>query len=207
MKRILFVATLLVMSAAACWADSPLTSTDFCHAYDSHPMLEMAANIEPGDFIPTAILNYLADEKSPVDVRLAIVNKLGWRFEGNNMAQQLCDYLTTKYKAKTLDKLYKKLDASTLCVYAYSKALSNYFDVDEASRLAHAAVKKDKNHSLSIALIDALIEAQIHLDNDWSKIYPCVASVLHDGSLKFDMRQEAIDIIMEYIGLYEEYVQ
>jgi hypothetical protein len=29
--------------------------------------------------------------------------------------------------------------------------------------------------------------------------------VLHDGSLKLDMRQEAIDNIMEYINLYSEY--
>ena len=112
-----------------------------------------------------------------------------------------------KHKVKTLDKLFKKLDASTLCVYAYSKAMSNYFEVTEASQMAHEAVKRDKSHSLSIALIDALIEAQIYLDSDWSKIYPRVASVLHDGSLKLDMRQTAIDNIMEYIGLYEEYVR
>ena len=60
--------------------------------------------------------------------------------------------------------------------------------------------------STLVKLCDALIEAQIYLDSDWSKIYPRVASVLHDGSLKLDMRQTAIDNIMEYIGLYEEYV-
>lgn len=207
MKRMLFAAMLMVMWAAAAWADSPLTSTNFSQAYDTHPMVEMAAGIEPGDFIPTTILNFLCDKDSPIDVRLAVINKLGWKFEGNNMAQQLGEYLMKKHKAKRLDKMYKKLDAGTLCVYAYSKAMSNYFDVNEASQLAHTAVKKDKSHSLSIALIDALIEAQIHLDNDWSKIYPRVANVLHDGSLKLDMRQSAIDIIMEYIGLYQEYVK
>ena len=206
MKRMLFAATLMVMWAAASWADSPLTSTHFCEAYDANPMVEMAADIEPGDFLPTTLLNFLADKNSPVDVRLAVVNKLGWSFDGNNIEQQLSEYLMKKYKVKTLDKLFKKLDASTLCVYAYSKAMSNYFEVTEASQMAHEAVMRDKSHSLSIALIDALIEAQIYLDSDWSKIYPRVASVLHDGSLKLDMRQTAIDNIMEYIGLYEEYV-
>ena len=207
MKRMLIAATLMVMWAAASWADSPLTSTDFSVAYDANPMVEMAAGIEPGDFLPTTLLNFLADKNSPVDVRLAVVNKLGWDFHGNNIEQQLSEYLMKKYKVKTLDKLFKKLDASTLCVYAYSKAMSDYFNVNEASLLAHEAVKRDKSHSLSIALIDALIEAQIYLDSDWSKIYPRVASVLHDGSLKLDMRQTAIDNIMEYIGLYEEYVK
>ena len=184
MKRMLLAATLMLMWAAASWAD-----------------------IEPGDFLPTTLLNFLADKNSPVDVRLAVVNKLGWSFDGNNIEQQLSEYLMKKHKVKTLDKLFKKLDASTLCVYAYSKAMSNYFEVTEASQMAHEAVKRDKSHSLSIALIDALIEAQIYLDSDWSKIYPRVASVLHDGSLKLDMRQTAIDNIMEYIGLYEEYVR
>ena len=89
MKRMLFAATLMVMWAAAAWADSPLTSTNFSQAYDTHPMVEMAAGIEPGDFIPTTILNFLCDKDSPIDVRLAVINKLGWKFEGNNMAQQL----------------------------------------------------------------------------------------------------------------------
>lgn len=205
MKRILLAATLLMVWAASAWADSPLTSTDFSNAYSTHPMVEMAGGLKPGSFLPTTLLSFLADKDSPIDVRLAVVNKLGWSFDGNNIEQQLGEYLMTKHKTKTLDKLYKKLDANTLCVYAYSKALSNYFEVDEASRLAHQAVKKDKSHSLSIALIDALIEAQIYLDNDWSKIYPRVANVLHDGSLNLDMRQSAINIIMEYIDLYKKY--
>ena len=102
----------MVMWAAAAWADSPLTSTNFSQAYDTHPMVEMAAGIEPGDFIPTTILNFLCDKDSPIDVRLAVINKLGWKFEGNNMAQQLGEYLMKKHKAKKLDKMYKKLDAA-----------------------------------------------------------------------------------------------
>ena len=81
--------------------------------------------------------------------------------------------------------------------------MSNYFDVKAASELGHMAVKKNKDKSFSVALISALIDAQHYLDNDWSKIYPVVANVLHDGSLHLDMRQEAIDNIMEYIDLYK----
>jgi hypothetical protein len=32
-----------------------------------------------------------------------------------------------------------------------------------------------------------------------------VNNVLHDGSLQLDMRQEAIDNVMEYIGEYKDY--
>ena len=53
-------------------------------------------------------------------------------------------------------------------------------------------------------MISALIDAQIYLDSDWSMVYKVVADVLHDGSLHLDMRQEAIDNIMDYINLYNE---
>ena len=109
-----------------------------------------------------------------------------------------------RYKAQNEKKLVKKLDAGTLAVYAYAKAMSNYFDVKAASELGHQAVKKNKNKSFSVAMASALIDAQVYLDSDWSMVYKVVADVLHDGSLHLDMRQEAIDNIMEYINLYNE---
>lgn len=204
MKRLIAITAMIALWMTAAWADSPLTSTDFYRAYDAHPMVTLAGEVQVGDFIPTTLLNFLADEKSPIDVRLAVVNKLGWSIDGNDGVVQLGEYLMKRHKVKSLDKLYKKLDGKTLAVYAYSKAMQNYFQVNEAAQLGHEAVKKDKDHSLSVALIAALIDAQIYLDSDWSMVYKVVADVVHDGSLKLDMRQEAIDIIMEYIGLYKD---
>ena len=203
MKRLLSAITLLLAFTAA-WADSPLTSTHFANAYEDHPMVQMANEEMQGD-ISTTLLNFLADKKAPVDVRLAVVNKLGWNFDGTAVGVQLGEYLMGRYKVKNEAKLIKKLDAKTLAVYAYAKAMSNYFDVTAASDMGHKAVKKNKDKSLSVALISALIDAQVYLDSDWSKIYPVLANVLHDGSLRLDMRQEAIDCIMEYINLYKEY--
>ena len=203
MKKLIAVAAMVMMTWLAGWADSPLTSTHFSQAYSEDVMVQMATDAQ-GD-IPTTLLNYLANPKAPIDVRLAAVNQLGWSFEGQSTGDQLLQYLMGRYKCKNVDKLAKKLDAGTLAVYAYAKAMSNYFDVNEASRLAHMAVKKDKSHSFSVAMISALIDAQIYLDNDWSKIYPVVAGVTNNGALRLDMRQEAIDNIMEYINLYQEY--
>ncbi len=203
MKRLLTVIILLVAFTAA-WADSPLTSTHFADAYSDHPMVQMACE-EMQNNISVTLLNFLADKHQPVDVRLAVINKIGWNFDGTMVGAQLGEYLMGRYKAKTEKKLAKKLDAGTLAVYAYAKAMSNYFDVTAASEMGHQAVKKNKDKSFSVALISALIDAQVYLDTDWSKIYPALAKVLHDGSLKLDMRQEAIDNIMEYINLYSEY--
>ena len=203
MKRLFTTLTLMLMCAGFCWADSPLTSTHFSDAYSDHPMVQMANEMMQND-ISTTLLNFLTNKNEPVDVRLAVVNKLGWNFNGTSVGEQLEQYLMGRYKAKNENKLVKKLDAGTLAVYAYAKAMSNYFDVKAASELAHQALKKNKNKSFSVAMASALIDAQIYLDSDWSMVYKVVADVLHDGSLHLDMRQEAIDNIMEYINLYNE---
>ena len=203
MKR-LFTLVTLMAAWAFCWADSPLTSTHFADAYSDHPMVQMASEDMQGD-IPTTLLNFLADKKAPIDVRLAIINKLGWNFDGTSMGEQLGNYLMGRYKVKSEKKLIKKLDAKTLAVYAYAKAMSNYFDVTAASEMGHQAVKKNKDKSFSVAFISSLIDAQVYLDNDWSMVHKVVANVLNDGSLRLDMRQEAIDSVMDYINLYKEY--
>ena len=194
-----------MLAFTASWADSPLTSTCSSDAYSDHEMVQMASEIMQND-IPTTLLNFLADKHAPVDVRLAVINKLGWNFDGTTMGTQLGKYLMGRYNVKNEAKLAKKLDAKTLAVYAYAKAMSNYFDVKAACELGHQAVKKnkDKDKSFSVAMIAALIDAQAYMDSDWSMVYKVVADVLHDGSLHLDMRQEAIDNIMEYINLYNE---
>ena len=193
----------LIISCMTAWADSPLTSTYFADAYADHPMVQMANEDMQGD-IPTTLLNFLADKNAPVDVRLAVINKLSWNFDGTPAGTQLCEYLMGRYKVKNEKKLVKKLDAGTLAVYAYAKAMSNYFDVTAANELGHQALKKNRNKSFSVAMASALIDAQHYMDSDWSMVYKVVADVLHDGSLHLDMRQEAIDSIMEYIKLYNE---
>ena len=203
MKRLLCAITLL-MAFTAGWADSPLTSTHFADAYSDHPMVQTADEFMQGD-MSTTLLNFLADKHSPVDVRLAVINKIGWNFDGTSMGAQLRDYLMGRYNAKNESKLVKKLDAGTLAVYAYALAMSDYFDVKAAQELAHQALKKNKNKSFSVAMASALIDAQHYLDSDWGMVYKVVADVLHNGSLHLDMRQEAIDSIMEYINLYKEY--
>ena len=203
MKRLLTAITLMLAFTAG-WADSPLTSTYFADAYADHPMVQMASEDMQGD-IPTTLLNFLADKDAPVDVRLAVINKLGWNFDGTSMGAQLGEYLMGRYKVKSEKKLVKKLDAKTLAVYAYAKAMSNYFDVTAASQMGHEAVKKNKDKSFSVAFISSLIDAQVYLDSDWSMVHKVVGNVLNDGSLHLDMRQEAIDCVMEYINLYKEY--
>ena len=133
----------------ASWADSPLNSTDFWEAYSDHPMVVMAGEHGLGDVI----------------VRLAVVKRLTWFSETNDF-RQFENYLIKRYKAKDRWKLQKKLDASTLAVYAYAMAVSNRSDLGEASDLnKYATVRVDihlegsLSHKLSIIECDDSINS------------------------------------------------
>lgn len=203
---------MMMMAAAALlwtvgWADSPLTSTDIAVAYDDSEMVQYALLLQNGenDELRTSILYWLSDESAPVDERIAVVNKLGWNFDGKGSGDQLEAYLMRRCGVDSPAQLANKLDAKTLIVYAYTKAMSDYFNVTEANELGKQAVAKNKDHSFTVAFISALIDAQVWLDSDWGKVYKVVADVLADDTLVRDMRPTAIDSVMEYINLYQNY--
>ena len=206
MKRIMIVAAMTLLWLAG-RADSPLTSTDIASAYDDCEMVQYAIQLQNGENneLRTSILYWLSDAEAPVDERIAVVNKLGWNFDGKISGDQLEEYLMRRYKVDKAADLASKLDAETLIVLAYTKAMSNYFNVTDAAELGHKAVEKNKNKSFTVAFISALIDAQIWLDSDWNMVYNVVANVLADSTLHRDMRQAAVDSVMEYINLYEKY--
>jgi hypothetical protein len=89
---------------------------------------------------------------------------------------------------------------------AYLKALDNYFEVDEAIKIARKAkVKLPKSYTVNI--ISALIEAQKALDSDWCKVYTLTDDVRQDKSLTKDMRDEASKEIFSYMDEYKEECQ
>lgn len=203
--KALLLTLMLAVASLVARADSPLTSTHFATAYSDNAMVKLAIELE-GD-LNTTLLAYLSDPKSPVDVRVAIINAVGWNFDGKSTATQLFTYLQGKYKLKDEKQLAKKLDPGTIVTYAYAKAMANYFTVDNALALAEKAVKKNKERSFTVNFIASLIRAQKYLDSDWGAVFTTVNDVLNDGSLRLDMRQAAIDNVMEYIGEYATYAK
>ena len=107
-------------------------------------------------------------------------------------------------KAKDEQQLVKKADAGALIVYAYAKAMGDYFNVVDAQAIAHEAVKKNKGKSFSIDFVASLIDAQWCLDNDIEHLYGVVYEVINEYGDRQDMRTEAVNIVMDYIGLYTE---
>lgn len=202
MKSIRFFFLLFLFSCCtSIMADSPITSTYFADVYKSEKIVEKAilANGE----ITQEIMDYLADETNPVDVKIAIVNALSWSLEGSDNYETFLDYLKSRYSTKSEITLLIDLDASTLISLAYIKAMGDYFDVEEAFLIAQIAVMKNPN-SLSINIINALICAQIAMDYDWCAVFQVCDVVIKDENLIQDLRPKAIEQIMEYINLYSD---
>ena len=203
--RTFFLTLVMAMCGLMAWADSPLTSTHFAKAYADVPIVTQATNASGK--LNSRLLDYVSDSRNPIDVRVAVINALGWDFHGTKIGTQLRDHLFMRYHVKNEEALLKKLDAPTLVTYAYAKALSDYFNVEQAMSIAQLAVAKNKEHSFTINFIAALIKAQDIMDNgSWGDVYTTVASVLSDDMLTPDMRNEAIGQVMEYINLYAEYL-
>lgn len=200
MKTILFLCFVL-LSITTVKADSPLTSTPFGEQYNDEEIVQFA--LESNGEINARIMSYLAEEANPIVLKLAVINALGWKFDGKNNYQQYLDYLTKSKKFKNMKAILKKGSAHDIICLAYLKAMDNYFDVKEASKWSKIAQKKEP-YSYSLHLIAALIQAQEAFDSDWCKVYQLTDAIRQNQSLEIDMRDQAYTLIFEYMDLYKD---
>ena len=201
-KKALFLALCGLMAfRMTLLADSPLTSTEFNRPYSDVP-----AVIEAGNGILTPSLSgYLADETNPIDVRMAVINRIGWNTDGTVNDSIFLEYLKETRGYRDLQDLMDNGTADELLSMAYLKAMANYFDVTLATEIAEKAVSKNPG-SFTFNIILALIKAQTKLTEfDWCEVYNLTNRVRENRSLMMDMKPEAAEIIFKYMDQYQEY--
>ena len=155
--------------------------------------------------ITQPILEYLDDEKNLIDVKMAVINALGWDFDGLQNAQLFYFYANRNKKFKDTDDFAQNARPDQRLCYAYLLALDNYFDVTSAAAIATAAAQTEKTaNSYTFQLISALIKAQLAMDYDWCQVYSLTNAVRNNKRLQKDFRMAAIPIIFEYMDLYAE---
>lgn len=187
------------MSVAMSFADSPLTSTRFCQHYENYWAVIEAQ--EKGEMTPE-LISFLLDNKNPVEVRIAVINALGWNVDGTQNYNILAAFAIITGGYSSEKQFVKKMDGGTLIVMAYCKAMSDYFDVDKAVKMSKVAQRKDKK-SLCVNFIAALIQSQKMMhDGKYSQISAVVNDVLGNPKYDRDMQSDAIKSVMEYISLY-----
>ena len=198
-----FILLAFLLSASIAKADSPLTSIQFYKAYEDIPIIKMAVASE-GE-ITQPILEYLDDEKNLIDVKMAVINALGWDFDGLQNAQLFYFYANRNKKFKDTDDFAQNARPDQRLCYAYLLALDNYFDVTSAAAIATASAQTEKTaNSYTFQLISALIKAQLAMDYDWCQVYSLANAVRNNKRLQKDFRMAAIPIIFEYMDLYAE---
>lgn len=212
MKKALFFIASLIFIAQSGYADSPLTSTDFYRAYLDVPIVKAAA--DNPNVLTEEMMDYLYDDANPLDVKMALINAVGW--DAERRLSTFPNYITysinhldrEKYgftdKLITPQDLYALSSPDQMAVFVYLHALSDYSNIMQLYQHAELAMQNPVNKQ-SFMLPMALVWAQIKLDLwQWEEIYPSVKMLFLDAEEK-DMRPEAIEIVMDYINEYKEY--
>jgi hypothetical protein len=200
--KIKLLLLLFTFSINSVFADSPLTYTNFSQAYLDIPIVQEASKSKGR--ITNEMMEYIDNDANPLEVKLAIINAIGWDHKGLTNSKLFFMYVMKKKKYKTdfsgeymAFKWYATSDE--LICYAYMRAMDNYFDVVEAFEIAGDALRKSPD-SFAVNMIYNLIKAQGLTDFGEN----CYASKLFlslkdNPKLKMDMRKESMSYVFEYI--------
>jgi hypothetical protein len=183
------------------FADSPLTSTSFSSAYLDITIVSIAT--QSNGILNPNLIDYLNAE-NPIEIKIAIINALGWNIKGKNNSNIYLQRLFELKKYRNLDDIEKNGTPDQLICLAYLKAMDNYFKVDSAIIYADLALQRNPQ-SLSVNMIAALIKAQKALSGDWCNVFKMFNNVRRNQSLNKDFRQQAVDLIFKYIDSYKKY--
>ena len=205
MKKFFVVLVAILAATLSSFADSPLTSTDFYKAYAGESIVQAATKCN--GVVSKEVMAYLNNDKNPIAVKLAAINAVYMcadEFDARKNSDAFVKYLL-KNGFQDENGIIGLGSASLLTSLAYMMAMDDYSNVQPAADIIYCALDKDPQ-SLSVNMVTVLIVVQSFMDdyNKWGKIYPLVNSVKEDKNLKQDLNKEAVDIIMDYISLYNE---
>ena len=195
--KVIFLILTGILCFPKAFADSPLTSTPFHEAYQEEKIVQLALNA--AGVITPKLMKYLSHPKKPIGIKLAIINALGWNFDGQHNAEQFYAYLKDRKKLNELENNNADLQ---IC-YAYLKAMDNYFEVEEALGFANQA--RSNSNSYAIHLVASLIDAQQKMESDWCGVYLASDQVRNNSELHLDFDPGASAIIFNYTDMYAKY--
>ena len=83
-----------LLTSAAVWADSPITSTPFYEAYGE---LEIVRKAENSGVVDLEIAGYLYSKSIPIDLKAAVINAVSWSTSGKRNSDLFSYYLSLQY--------------------------------------------------------------------------------------------------------------
>ena len=199
MKKFLI---LILLISQYTFADSPLTSTDFYKAYMDVPLVQKALKCKGK--INNEMLEYIYEETNPLEIKLAIINAIGWNVKGNKSSKLYFKFVMNKKKYKSdfggdSTAFNWNATADELICYAYMKALDNYFDVTDAFEVAGLALKKSPK-SFAVNMIYNLIKAQgLTSYREYCTASKMFNTLKNNPNLTTDMKKESMPFVFEYM--------
>lgn len=197
--RILLLAALVLGGLTAARADSPLTSVRFTEAYRD---LSVVCAADSYGVLDATMANFLSDQRMPVDAKAALCNALGWDIAGKHNAVLFRCWLALKYGMVPEQLTTAQMSADEVFALGYLTALDDYFQPAPALALLSEARRRNPQ-SQTVALVVSLAEAQLDLnENRWGRIWPRADRILHDTTLRQDLRPDAVANFVDYLLLY-----
>lgn len=199
MKKLLVI---IILFSQYTFADSPLTSTDFYKAYMDVPLVQEALNSKGK--ITNKMLEFIYRDTNPLELKLAIINAIGWKVKGNKSSKLYFKFVMNKKKYKSdfggdSTAFNWNATADELICYAYMKALDNYFDISDAFEVAALALKKNPN-SFAVNMIYNLIKAQgLTSYREYCSASKIFNTLKNNSNLTTDMKKESMLFVFEYM--------
>lgn len=181
-------------------ADSPITSTNFADAYQDYDIVKKAQKTGKLDL---EMAQYLSSQSTPIDIKAALINALSWKFEGKRNATLYRYYLGLHYDQPAKDLTPDQLTDDELFALGYLTVMDDYFKPQKAMPYLEAALQRQPK-SYTVAMVNALTQAQVALDSSWCQVWQVTDKVARDSTLEQDLRPKAKRIILDYMGLYED---
>ena len=185
------------LSVNTVFADSPITSTPFHEAYYDGAIVTYAAGKKVMD---NTIADYLANDNNPIDVRIAVINAMGWDISGRNNTEL---YLTQVYHGKK-EFTMKSLSPDQKLVIGYMTIMDDYFK-PEAGLLYLEEALKEMPNSRTANLIYTLAKGQEVMDEDFCKVWKYWDENMNKEGLNNDFSLAGELIAYDYIKEYKGY--
>ena len=184
------------------YADSPLTSTEFSAAYTSEAIV-MKASATQGK-LTAELISYLVQAGNPLELKVAVINQLGWKGHGSGNSGRLLSYLYAHGFRDEEDLLRNGPGDLLLCI-GYLQAMDNYYRASDAMKYIERP-QVISSRSYTCQLISALIMAQRYLNRyQWCMVYRETDHVRRNLFLIKDMKKEAVEVIFRYMDIYQRH--
>jgi hypothetical protein len=201
-KKIFYLLFFFLFLSYNSYADSPLTSIDLWTIHTEDFTVRNAFRNQKMD---KSTIDFILDENNSLEIRLSVINAIGWKFKSNNKnSTALLKSILKRYKVNSINSLFDVNHIDILTCYTYSLALDNYKNVDNIIQLSSKVSNLDPNNFYS-KYIATLIKSQKYtLSFQWCNVYLVFKELRKADYFNSEYGKRLYDKTFEYIDIYDK---